>query len=63
MKIQTKKMITEKNDLSVEHQNGVKKRVLRCVTSELSAVTLGRSTGYSLYTFVSLNVPIVMSSR
>lgn len=38
MKIQTKQMITEKNDLSVEHQNEVKKRVLRCVTSELSAV-------------------------
>lgn len=25
MKIQTKQMITEKNGLSVEHQNGVKK--------------------------------------
>jgi hypothetical protein len=38
MKIQTKQMITEKNYISVEHQNGVKKRVLSCVTSELSAV-------------------------
>jgi len=63
MKIQTKQMITEKNYLSVEHQNGVKKRVLRCVTNELSAITPGRGTGYTLYTFVSLNVPITMFSR
>lgn len=41
-------MITEKNDLSVEHQNGVKKRVLHCLTSELSAVTLGRIIHYIL---------------
>ncbi len=56
MKIKTKQMIAEKHSLSVGHQNRV-----RYVTSELSAVTSGSSTGYSLCIFVSMDVPIAQN--